>query len=155
MSHAIANQSLEAYNEVYRADTLWRLGRYREAEDCLKKAVERSSRNKPLIATVFTAQAGLDLSRRSFPAAEGDIRKMTEAAGAGSEVVSKRLLGLVRIGTQAAVEYVCSRMSVEQLLKRVRRSGAEMMPFEAVIQVSVSRGVPVSSQLVGVHMRTP
>jgi hypothetical protein len=65
------------------------------------------------------------------------------------------LAGITTIGTQAAVEYVCSRMSVEQLLKRVRRSGAEIMPFEAVIQVSVSRGVPVSSQLVGVHMRTP
>jgi hypothetical protein len=65
------------------------------------------------------------------------------------------LAGISTIGTQAAVEYVCSGMSVEQLLKRVRRSGAEIMPFEAVIRVSVSRGVPVSSQLVGVHTRTP
>jgi hypothetical protein len=64
------------------------------------------------------------------------------------------LAGISTIGTQAAVEYVCSRTSVEQLLKRVRRSGAEIMPFEAVIRVNVSRGVPVSSQLVGVHMRT-
>jgi hypothetical protein len=65
------------------------------------------------------------------------------------------LAGISTIGTQAAVEYVCSGLSVEQLLKRVRRSGAEIMPFEAVIRVSVSRGVPVSSQLVGVHTRTP
>ncbi|MGA3185514.1 MAG: helix-turn-helix domain-containing protein [Bryobacteraceae bacterium] len=64
------------------------------------------------------------------------------------------LAGITTIGTQAAVEYVCSRSSVEQLLKRVRRVGAEVMPFEAVIRVSVSRGVPVSSELLSVHMRT-
>jgi hypothetical protein len=64
------------------------------------------------------------------------------------------LAGISTIGTQAAVEYVCSKTSVEQLLKRVRRTGAEIMPFEAVIRVSISRGVPVSSQLVAVNMRT-
>jgi hypothetical protein len=64
------------------------------------------------------------------------------------------LAGISTIGTQAAVEYVCSKTSVEQLLKRVRRAGAEIMPFEAVIRVSISRGVPVSSQLVAVNMRT-
>ena len=65
------------------------------------------------------------------------------------------LAGITTIGTQAGVEYVCSLTSVEQLLKKVRREGSEIMPFEAVIRVSVSRGVPVSSQLVAVHMRTP
>lgn len=65
------------------------------------------------------------------------------------------LAGISTIGTQAAVEYVCSKTSVEQLLKRVRRTGADIMPFEAVIRVSISRGVPVSSQLVAVNMRTP
>jgi tetratricopeptide (TPR) repeat protein/tRNA A-37 threonylcarbamoyl transferase component Bud32 len=99
VSHAIKNQLLEAYNEVYRADTLWRLGRYGEADDSLTKAVQRSNGNKPLIATVYTTKAGLDLSRRSFPAAEEDIQRVTEAAGAGSEIVLKRLLGLVRIAT--------------------------------------------------------
>jgi hypothetical protein len=65
------------------------------------------------------------------------------------------LAGITTIGTQAAVEYVCSGTSVEQLLKNVRRAGAGIMPFEALLRVSVSRGVPVSSQLVAVHMRTP
>jgi hypothetical protein len=65
------------------------------------------------------------------------------------------LAGITTIGTQAAVEYVCNKTSVEQLLKKARRTGAEVMPLEAVIRVNVSRGVPVSSQLVGVHMRTP
>ncbi|HTB13086.1 MAG TPA: hypothetical protein VK752_16000 [Bryobacteraceae bacterium] len=65
------------------------------------------------------------------------------------------LAGITTIGTQAAVEFVCSSTSVKQLLEKVRRSGAELLPFEAVIRVSVSRGVPVSSQLLGVHTRTP
>ena len=65
------------------------------------------------------------------------------------------LAGITTIGTQAAVEYVCNKTSVEQLLKRVRRAGGETVPLEAVLRVSVSRGVPVSSQLIAVHMRTP
>jgi hypothetical protein len=65
------------------------------------------------------------------------------------------LAGITTIGTQAAVEYVCSKTSVEQLLKKVRRTGGEIVPFEAVIRVSISRGVPVSSQLIAVNMRTP
>lgn len=65
------------------------------------------------------------------------------------------LAGITTIGTQAAVEFVCSSTSVKQLLEEVPRSGSELMPFEAVIRVSVSRGVPVSSRLLGVHTRTP
>jgi hypothetical protein len=65
------------------------------------------------------------------------------------------LAGITTIGTQAAVEYVCSSTGVEQLLKKVRRTGAEIMPFEALIRVSVSHGVPVASQLVAVDLRTP
>src|ERR1700722_5012512 len=65
------------------------------------------------------------------------------------------LAGITTIGTQAAVEFVCSKTSVEQLLKKARRSGSDILPLEAVIRVSVSRGVPVSSQLLAVHTRTP
>jgi len=65
------------------------------------------------------------------------------------------LAGVTTMGTQAAVEYVCSATSVEQLLRSARGAGSEVMPFEAVIRVDVSRGVPVSSQLLAVHMRTP
>jgi hypothetical protein len=65
------------------------------------------------------------------------------------------LAGVTTIGTQAAVEYVCNGDSVEQLLKKVRNAAGEVRPFEAVIRVSISRGVPVSSQLIAAHMRTP
>jgi hypothetical protein len=65
------------------------------------------------------------------------------------------LAGVTTMGTQAAVEYVCSGTSVEELLRSARSAGGEVMPFEAVIRVMVSRGVPVSSQLLAVHMRAP
>ena len=65
------------------------------------------------------------------------------------------LAGVTTIGTQAAVEFACSATSVEQILKRLGSAGSEIMPLEAIIHVSISRGVPVSSELVAVHMRTP
>jgi hypothetical protein len=65
------------------------------------------------------------------------------------------LAGVTTMGTQAAVEYVCSPTNVEQLLKTARNGRGEVLPFEAVIRVGVSRGVPVSSQLVAAHLRTP
>ena len=64
------------------------------------------------------------------------------------------LAGVTTIATQAAVEYVCNGDSVEQLLEKVRSTGGQIMAFEAVIRVTVSRGVPVSSELIAVHMRT-
>ena len=51
------------------------------------------------------------------------------------------LAGETTIGTQAAVEYVCNKNSVEQLLLRlsVAQTG-QLKPFEAVIRVKVTRG---------------
>ena len=62
------------------------------------------------------------------------------------------LAGTTTIGTQAAVEYVCRLANVNELLGRVGRSSTgEILPFEAVIRVKVSRGVPVNSELMAVH----
>jgi hypothetical protein len=62
------------------------------------------------------------------------------------------LAGGTTIGTQAAVEYVCNMNSVEQLLLRlsVAQTG-QLKPFEAVIHVKVTRGVPVSTELVALR----
>ena len=62
------------------------------------------------------------------------------------------LAGGTTIGTQAAVEYVCNMNSVEQLLLRlsVAQTG-QLKPFEAVIRVKVTRGVPVSTELVALR----
>ena len=64
------------------------------------------------------------------------------------------LAGTTTIGTQAAVEYVCARDSVEELLRRLNLpAGTELKPFEALLRVKVTRGVPVGIQLVAVRTR--
>jgi hypothetical protein len=65
------------------------------------------------------------------------------------------LAGTTTIGTQAAVEYVCRQSSVEQLLLRlpVSQTG-QLKPFEAVIRVKVTRGVPVETELVALRSGT-
>jgi hypothetical protein len=64
------------------------------------------------------------------------------------------LAGTTTIGTQAAVEYVCAKDSVEELLRRLAvPRGDEVKPFEALLRVKVTRGVPVSVQLVAVRNR--
>lgn len=62
------------------------------------------------------------------------------------------LAGTTTIGTQAAVEYVCRQNSLEELLLRlsVGETG-EVKPFEAVLRVKVTRGVPVETQLVALR----
>jgi hypothetical protein len=62
------------------------------------------------------------------------------------------LAGETTIGTQAAVEYVCNKNSVEQLLLRLSVSQTgQLKPFEAVLRVKVTRGVPVSTELVALR----
>jgi hypothetical protein len=62
------------------------------------------------------------------------------------------LAGTTTIGTQAAVEFVCRQSSVEELLLRlpVSQTG-QLKPFEAVIRVKVTRGVPVGTELVALR----
>jgi len=62
------------------------------------------------------------------------------------------LAGTTTIGTQAAVEYVCQSDSLEQLLLRLSVSNSgELKPFEAVIHVKVTRGVPMGTELVALR----
>ncbi|HEY6337494.1 MAG TPA: hypothetical protein VIW68_03285 [Candidatus Sulfotelmatobacter sp.] len=64
------------------------------------------------------------------------------------------LAGTTTIGTQAAAEYVCAKDSVEELLHGLALpAGATPKPFEALLRVKITRGVPVSTQLVAVRNR--
>ena len=64
------------------------------------------------------------------------------------------LAGTTTIGTQGAVEYVCQPDYLEQLLLRLAVSNSgELKPFEAVIHVKVTRGVPVGSELVALRKK--
>jgi hypothetical protein len=62
------------------------------------------------------------------------------------------LAGTTTLGTQAAVEYVCRQSSVEQLLLRLSVAPTgEVEPFEAVLHVKVTRGVPIESEIVALR----
>ena len=60
--------------------------------------------------------------------------------------------GTTTFGTQGAVEYVCHRDSLKQLLMHlpVTPSG-DLKPFEALLRVHIAHGVPVTSDLVAVR----
>lgn len=65
------------------------------------------------------------------------------------------LAGSTTMGTQAAVEFVCRQNSVEELLLRLPVSdNGQLKPFEAVIHVKVTRGVPVGTELVALRSGT-
>jgi hypothetical protein len=62
------------------------------------------------------------------------------------------LAGNTTMGTQAAVEFVCRQNSVEELLLRLPVfENGQLKPFEAVIRVKVTRGVPVGSELIALR----
>jgi hypothetical protein len=64
------------------------------------------------------------------------------------------LAGTTTVGTQAAAEYVCREDSLTELLQRlgVAKAG-EIQPFEALLRVKVTHGVPVIIDLVAVRKR--
>jgi hypothetical protein len=62
------------------------------------------------------------------------------------------LAGTTTLGTQSAVEFVCSEESLAMLLSRLGVSQPEQLkPFEALLRVRVARGVPVGSELIAVR----
>jgi hypothetical protein len=64
------------------------------------------------------------------------------------------LAGTTTVGTQGAAEYVCREDSLTELLQRLGVSKAdEMKPFEALLHVKVSHGVPVITDVVAVRKR--
>jgi len=65
------------------------------------------------------------------------------------------LAGTTTMGTQAAAEYVCREDSLAELLHRLGVSKAEeVMPFEALLRVKVTHGVPVKTELLAVRKRS-
>jgi hypothetical protein len=65
------------------------------------------------------------------------------------------LAGTTTVGTQAAAEYVCREESLTELLRRLGVSkGGEIQPFEALLHVKVTHGVPVLTDLVAVRKRS-
>ncbi len=62
------------------------------------------------------------------------------------------LAGTTTLGTQAAVEFVCDQNSLRELLRRLNATNASgVKPFEAILRVKVTRGVPVESSIVALR----
>jgi hypothetical protein len=65
------------------------------------------------------------------------------------------LAGTTTFGTQAAVEFVCRRSSVEAILSQLSASSpGDMKPFEAVVRVKIAMGVPVGMELLAFRKHT-
>ena len=63
------------------------------------------------------------------------------------------LAGISTFGTQAAVEYVCRAARLDELMLRLGPAAhGYVPPFEALLKVKVSGGVPVQSELMAVHV---
>lgn len=64
------------------------------------------------------------------------------------------LAGTTTFGTQAAVEFVSRKSSVEELLSQLSASSpGDIKPFEAVVRVKIALGVPVGLELAAVRKR--
>jgi hypothetical protein len=62
------------------------------------------------------------------------------------------LAGITTMGTQAAVEFVCQQSSLEKLVPRLKvAENGELEPFEAVLRIKVTRGVPVGAEIVALR----
>jgi len=66
------------------------------------------------------------------------------------------LAGITTFGTQAAVEFVCRAQRLDELLAAISKVDPSarrgVPPFEAVLRVQVSGGVPVQADLVSLHV---
>jgi hypothetical protein len=63
------------------------------------------------------------------------------------------LAGITTFGTQAAVEFVCRAPRLDELISKLGPSARRRVPpFEALLRVKVSGGVPVQSELVSLHV---
>ena len=60
--------------------------------------------------------------------------------------------GLTTFGTQAAVDFVCRPETVASLIPQISGPKGEIHPFEAIIETTVTGGVPVEAHLVTVHV---
>jgi len=62
------------------------------------------------------------------------------------------LAGITTFGTQAAVEFVCREARLEELASKLGVPARRRLPpFEAVLRVKLSGGVPVQSEIMALH----
>lgn len=59
--------------------------------------------------------------------------------------------GLTTNGTQAAVEFACDPQKIQELTNRVGQRGGVIRPFEAILHIKLSGGVPLQAEMEAVH----
>ncbi len=65
------------------------------------------------------------------------------------------LAGITTFGTQGAVEFVCRAPRLDELISKLGPSARRRVPpFEALLRVKVSGGVPVQSELLSLHVHS-
>lgn len=58
------------------------------------------------------------------------------------------LSGTSTVGTEGAVDYVCNRHSLDQLMRSLNiQYASDLKPFEALLRVKVANDVPIESQV--------
>jgi hypothetical protein len=60
--------------------------------------------------------------------------------------------GLSTVGTQEAVDFFCRPDTIKLLRKQENLSHGLLLPFEAIVNVHISRGVGVSASLLAIHL---
>ncbi|MGA2738513.1 MAG: helix-turn-helix domain-containing protein [Bryobacteraceae bacterium] len=93
----------------------------------------------------------------AYLASEGQITEdyaliaLTSGLNASRRVLI--LAGITTFGTQAAVEFVCRGPRLDELISRLGPAARRQVPpFEALIRVKVSGGVPVQADLLSLHV---
>ncbi|MDT7778931.1 MAG: eukaryotic-like serine/threonine-protein kinase [Acidobacteriota bacterium] len=79
IAHSLHNSQLLIYSLINQADTLWRMGRFDEAEKILGEVTGTDSQtlgmSKDLMASVLRIEADMSLSRRRFPDATAKAKQ--------------------------------------------------------------------------------
>jgi hypothetical protein len=99
-------------------------------------------------------EASTYLASPSGAALTEDYSVIGLVPGMGSAKYVMILAGTTTFGTQGGVEFACRPETVEKLLREIPGSGTELVrPFEALVRVNITRGVPVGAELVSVRPR--
>ena len=89
--------------------------------------------------------------RQEYPQKDYAIVALVPGAEPGKWMMV--LSGLTTLGSEAATEFVCNPDDAGELLHAATTAEGTIHPFEAVIEIAVSSGVPVQARLLTVHVR--
>jgi tetratricopeptide (TPR) repeat protein/predicted Ser/Thr protein kinase len=110
ISKSLGNQMDVGYGLSERADALWQMGRYEEAQALLDEAFGMANTagggSKSLLAVIYLNGAEMALSQRLFPLALEKSRQALSMAGTQTEttIEAKRVMGLALALSGAAGE---------------------------------------------------